>query len=376
MTNNAVTPQTFGAVADGKADDTDALQLAVNSGYDVYVPTANRETYRITRPIVITNPQCKRIYSEPFRRMSSTGIIVADFTDSQEPKTVPLFDVHTQLLHIGGLRIVSNAVNGSRAGLFINAMDKSVCDYDIRIEHCSIKGFYRVALFTGRGFELVDSHVGSVQCLADFYWDDDYDSNKNHPACYDQRGISIKNCRLHNVASSFLVVRTGHAYGLHFHGNTIDNGTGFLIRAYDQAWGWNISGNVIQGIRGVFDVMDFRKGMRNCLISGNTFLSDSGYWTGTEQTVNSWLKCAGKTEASIVNGNIFKNSEGPFFKLTNVTGSAITGNVMQNTRGSEPAITISGAFHKNSIVGNTFSGSAMFSKAIPKDNETAGNCPA
>jgi hypothetical protein len=46
---------------------------------------------------------------------------------------------------IGGLRIKSAGVDGHRAGICIHAMDESVCDYDIRIEHCSITNFYRVA---------------------------------------------------------------------------------------------------------------------------------------------------------------------------------------------------------------------------------------
>ena len=40
----------FGAKADGSADDTEAIQRAVNAGGDVQFP---RGVYRITRPIVI-----------------------------------------------------------------------------------------------------------------------------------------------------------------------------------------------------------------------------------------------------------------------------------------------------------------------------------
>lgn len=36
-----VTPQMFGAIGDGKADDTDALQMAIESGHPVYIPSGS-----------------------------------------------------------------------------------------------------------------------------------------------------------------------------------------------------------------------------------------------------------------------------------------------------------------------------------------------
>lgn len=347
MIMDAVTPQMYGAVGDGKTDDTAAFQKAVDSGYDVYVPSSRRESYLITDTIRITKKQCKRIYSEPFCRMSDT--IIADLVARDKP----LFEVHTQLLHIGGLRFTSKAYDSHRAGLFISAMDESVCDFDIRIEHCSIGNFYRVAKVMGRGFELSSSQVGSCQYLCDFSWKDEKDTNKNHPAQYDQRGISIKNCRLHHVASGFIIIRSGHAYGFHFQGNTIDNGKGFLIRSYGQAWGWNITGNVVQGINGDFSVMDFRKGMRNSVISGNTFLSDSGYWTGSEGTVNTWLKCGGDTSGCIIMGNAFKNAKTGFMSFNNIVDSVIVGNVLQDDTESVPTgITVKGKNLNTAILAN------------------------
>ena len=350
---NPVTPQDFGAVGNGKADDTGAFQKAVDSGFDVYVPTARRETYLITKPIRITKTQCKRIYSEPFARLSDYGAIIADFSGSDSPKATPLFDVGICSLRIGGLRVMSRAVNGHRAGVMISAMDESVCDYDIRIEHCAVKNFYRIACFTGRGLEISSSTIGSCNHIAELHWNNDADTNKNHPAEFDQRGISIKNCRLHGITSSFLTVKSGHAYGLHFEGNTIDNGRGYLVRAYGQAWGWNISGNVVQGINGDFAVMDFRKGMRNCVISGNTFLSDRGYWIGSDGTVDTWLKCGGDTSGCIIMGNAFKNAKTGFMSFNNLVDSVIIGNVMQDDTESTPTgITVKGKNLNTAILAN------------------------
>ena len=367
----------FGAKGDGKTDDTAAFQKAVNSGYDVFVPTSHHESYLITNTIQITNKQCKRIFSETINRMGTSGII-ADFSNCPDPKTTPLFDVHIQLFRLAGLRFFGRA-GEHRIGLFLKARDEDLCDYDIRIEQCSVKNFYRILSVTGRGCEIYNSTITSSNYLGDFYWIDEKDSNNNHPAMYDQRAICIKNCRIHNMSSAFLIIRSGHAYGLHFEGNTVDNGTGFLVRAYDQAWGWNISGNVIQGIKGEFPFMDFRKGMQNCVITGNTFISDTGYWVGSEKTVNSWIKSAGSTRSSIISNNVFKNSEGEFMAFSNIQGTCINGNAMHNVRESTlPAIRITNNCHKNSFVGNTFISNAnnkLLSKTPPSDNAVTGNYP-
>lgn len=375
---NAVTPQMYGAKADGITDDTEAFQKAVNSGYDVFVPTARRQTYRITRPIVITKKQCKRIFSEPYARRADTGAIVADFSDSAEPRATCLFDVHIQLFHIGGIRFNCKAVGGRRVGIFLNAMD-DICDYDIKLDHCCVTGFYRVACFTGRGFEIGDSTIASCQYLADLYWDDEKDTNKNHPAQYDQRAIRVTNSRLHSIGSGFLNVHSGHAYGLHFHGNTIDNGRGYLIRAYEQAYGWNITGNVVQGIQGNFDVLDLRKGMRNCVVSGNTFTSDKGYWVGSDGTVESWVRCAATTTGSAIVGNVFVNTGSSFMSFMNISGCTIVGNVMRNqTASTEPAICIRGKCENTTITGNAVTCSddiPLLSKDISKKNMVVGNIP-
>jgi len=351
---DAVTPQTYGAKADGITDDTDAFQRAVDSGYDVYIPTAKRETYRITKPIRITKSQCKRIFSEPVPRAADKGSIIFDLTDLPvDLSSVPLFDIHNQLLTISGLHIISRTINGNRAGILVDAMDESVCDYDLRIEQCHINKFYKVAMFMGRGLEISNTKIGSCQYLADLHWDDTKDTNSNHPARFDQRGISIKNCRLHDIVSGFITVRSGHAYGLHFTGNTIDNGKGYLVRAYEQAYGWNITGNVIQGIKGTFDFMDFRKGMSNCVITGNTFIADIGYWVGTTDTVHSWLNAAGTTQSCVINSNVFKNAEDSFMIFKNINGTSIVGNAMRNKTGKDvSAIRITGKNSNNAIANN------------------------
>ena len=380
MEIKTVTPQMYGAKGDGKTDDSAAFQQAVDSGFDVYVPTTQKEKYIIKKTIKITNASCKRIYSEPFARRSNAGCIVADFTDADDPKKTALFDINMCSFTLGGLRVLSQSVDDHRAGILISAMNEKVCDYDIRIEHCSINNFYKVADMQGRGLEMLSSQFTSSNYLATLYWDDNKDTNKTHPAMYDQRAIAVKNCRLHNISSGFITVKSGHAYGLHFEGNTIDNGRGYLIRATEQAFGWNISGNVIQGINGDFDFMDFRKGMRNCVITGNTFLADEEYWPGAAGAVNTWLKCGGNTTACIINSNVFKNTNTNFIVLTNMDGSTIVGNAMYaKTKPTGAAINVTGTAKRSTIVGNAVAGTEnikLLTKALPKTNTVIGNNPS
>ena len=345
-----VTPQQFGAVADGIADDSEALQKAVDSGFDVYIPTGHKETYRITKTIRINRRGCKRFISDAFYSRDDTGCIIADFTEQEDPERTPLFDLHVCGITFGGIRFISQTVDGDKAGILFKATDEDICDYDIRVDHCGISAFYRVADMQGRGLEFLNSQISRCQFFINLYWDDEFDTNENHPPEYDQRAIAVKNCRLHHIQSRFLDVKSGHAYGLHFHGNTIDNGSGFLLRSYEQAWGWNITGNVIQGVKGNFDFMDFRQGMLNCVISGNTFLADKGYWIDTTTTVRSWLKCGGNTVGSVINNNVFKNSGRFFLSFNNIDTCAVNGNVFHNVSG-EPII-INGTEKGCQFVGN------------------------
>lgn len=354
-----VTPQMYGAAGDGKTDDTAAFQAAVDSGNDVFVPTERKQIYRITGTIRIRNKRCRRIFTDGIAVRNDSAGILFDVTGAEDPAETALFEVHTATLTVGGIRFFSKLVNGRRAGVMISAMDPGVCDYDIKIIDSGIRHFNRVADVTGRGCEIISSVIASTKYILNLYWDDATDTNKNHPAEYDQRGIAIKQCRLHNIISGFINVKSGHAYGLHVEGNTCDNGQGYLIRANDQAWGWNITGNVFQGIRGKFDAMDFRQGMRNCIISGNTFLADEGYWEGKEGTVRSWLKCGGITAGCVISSNVIKNAEEHFMTFRNMNGTAITGNALFNKKEMQnKAISVTGKETCSQITGNAIVGAA------------------
>lgn len=60
--NTYVTPQFYGAAADGRKDDTAAFQRAVDSGYPVYIP---KGVYYITRPIEVNGKRGLWVQGSP-----------------------------------------------------------------------------------------------------------------------------------------------------------------------------------------------------------------------------------------------------------------------------------------------------------------------
>ena len=56
-----VTPQMFGAKADGYTDDTEAVQKAIDSGKSVYFPFGD---YLVSKPIIITNKKFWTLHAE------------------------------------------------------------------------------------------------------------------------------------------------------------------------------------------------------------------------------------------------------------------------------------------------------------------------
>ena len=92
VAENFVTPQMFGAVGDGEADDTEAVQASISSGFDVVIPKGN---YKITKSLNID--RCLR--------MSGRGESVIYFTGDT------LFNISTYYrtpFELANLQIASN----------------------------------------------------------------------------------------------------------------------------------------------------------------------------------------------------------------------------------------------------------------------------
>ena len=360
-----VTPQMFGAVADGIADDTAAFQAAVNSGMDVHVPTANKEIYRITNTINIPT-HCKQIFGDGmFEGINTRGIILFDLsykTGSEDSlKVLPLFSVgDTQAVHISNLKFVSKSLGNHEYGVLINAAS-TLADKDIILYNIGANDFYRITTFRGRGFELMNSWIASCEQIGSFNWADENESNVNHDPATGQRALSFKNNRFHNITGTMIDIYSGHAYGLTFENNLIDNGSfgsgsGWIFRSKDEAWNWLISGNVFQGIvnSGNHEKVLFESGMQDCIISNNIFCYDTGYWVGDTTPPHSYIYSTGEIKNSAIIGNTFKNCRSSAIDITTATGSVFNDNVIYNAgQTTSGAIRIQNVCNCVSIVGNS-----------------------
>ena len=87
-----VTPQMFGAIGDGEADDTEAIKDAINSGFSVEIPEGK---YRITESLAI----------DKSLKISGRGEAVINFTSDT------LFNVSTYYrnpFEVSNIQIISN----------------------------------------------------------------------------------------------------------------------------------------------------------------------------------------------------------------------------------------------------------------------------
>lgn len=394
-----VTPQQYGAVADGVTDDTDAVQRAFDAGLPVYFPTGDGEHYRITNTITLSNTACKLAFgSGTAAGFSAQGRLVFDlspratYVDGElsnlsDLQAWPMFaNASVQMFRFFGLSVVASAVDGNRVGVFLSETSSTLCDYDTRIEHCYLGSFYRMFLFKGRGFEVQNCTLASCNYLGTFTWGSE--TNVNHPEKYGQRGITFKNNRIHSINSGYIYVASGHAYGLTFANNTCDDGKGYLITYAEEAYNPVIVGNLFQGVSTTSPIIRFRNGARNGVINGNVFVCDEDYWISASDssvsvtsTPSAWIASeAGTLANTVISGNTFKRSTGAIISAAAASGTTINGNAMQNPVSA--ALLCTGVWDGCSIVGNAVtvsSGTAALIAASGSGSYSGcvivGNCP-
>lgn len=340
-----VTPQMFGAVGNGINDDTAAFQSALNSGFDVYVPTSHNELYLITNTLTVPNT-CKRIFGDitPHGGTYQSGQIKFDLTNTVESaadgRSVPLFELawNTQGLTIAGIGASCVTISDSRTGMFLKATEllpanptteTPMVDKDVELRQTYATNFYQAINFTGRGMTSVDSSITSCNYIANFNWiGDNADSNENHPKSMNQRRIQFKNCALHSITNQFFRVSSGHAYGLMITGCTADVGRGVIISSEEEAWGWEISNNVFLGMHchtsggtNQGAAINLSGGARDCVISNNVFAADTAFWSDGYVPVN-YLYMAGAVGCT-VNGNVFRKCLGDAAVIGSVSSTNV-----------------------------------------------------
>lgn len=279
VVNETVSVKQFGAKGDKLSDDSDAFQLALDSGYNVLVPLMYGQHYMIRKPLVLKHDRCTVYGDLPTHTFTdyrtndeysdySHGYIVCDFNNTSDV----LFTCEGQFQTFANLAIVRNASilvpSGSVGNVAIkyykteaNGTNISNCDGEIR--NCLFRDFNHAVELWGRGLWYTDCY--NIHNNIDFYvkfrtsywWRDEESSTsmlQTYPEFYG-RGIRFCNNRIHTSLEYTVKVESEAVAD-------VDDWNGNVLN------GAIISDNQIDLGRGGFL---FNAPLYGCLITNNVF---------------------------------------------------------------------------------------------------------
>lgn len=332
-----VTPEEFGAVGNGTADDTNAITSAIHSGHNVMLNAEKK--YRITSTIVIdevSNRKGRTIFSSSNGKWSNDSVIVNAMADASNP----IFLLQDDGFTFEGLTVNCKNTAGSKF-TFIKT-DISAVDVDLLINECNIINADYVVDGVGRGFHLTDNQFAKCSGLLTVSWGDE-DTGSYHDYDTGMRAIRITGNRLHSMnmpGRPIVVIKSGRAVGMQIANNLIDRGESCLLKAGGEGetvkaygYNWSITGNVFMGLGGYSSpsAVDGDKfimlcdGVDGLLISGNSFQS------GIDQArVCANILCIRDAEGEIntyrrinVTGNNVNGIDGSFIKSDRIIEDSV-----------------------------------------------------
>ncbi|WP_162605728.1 glycosyl hydrolase family 28-related protein [Jiangella aurantiaca] len=407
----AATPQDFGAVGDGAADDTNAIQQAIDAQLTkpnkiVYFPPG---TYRITRTLVI--PDVEGNLAPNFNRLvlagagtmgSRTSIIDVDFNGTGILLQAPLaavrglsFVAPASLTNTIGIHIARDAGRGTQS---------NTDDMDATITECTFVEFFTAVKHVGRGLVFTNNLVAVGDVGLDISWPTGGVAGSNvHVLPYGMRKWLIEGNHFHSmsfaitttgadahnfrgaiIANNILDIGrrlfTGGIINSTFSGNVVENGAtnaadAAVISVKSGGSNLTFTGNVLGGGdpgggARPRHAIEFRPeaAARNVTITGNSFnwVDGSPIYFGraaSEITVSAnsfdnWNLLAEERWAAVrVNGD--------------ATDLSVIGNAFgANTVAGAPPVRVIGTLTGSTIVGNLFDNTAgvVYAEAIGEEN--------
>ncbi len=360
-----VIPQMFGAVADGEADDTAAIQRAVDSGIDVYFPTDRGEIYRISAPVQINLGKSRKLYGAATARgTANAGVIKRVYDSAQDnSQSASMFRLGPGVegIHFANLRFILGDGDGANSGVFLDAKTFKQEDKDVYIRNCSFKNAYEAIQFDGRGLTVVSSSFGSCSTAAVITWDSSLGTD-----LFSSRAIKFDSCRFHAMTGAYAVrVDSGHAYGLQMINCLADRWLHGLIYAAETAYNWMISGCTAQQAyraAGAEYLIRLEGGAEDCNISGNIFRCSS---TGSGPLSN-LIYMSGDVTGCVISSNVFDNTHQSAVRISgggNTAGNVISNNTFMRNGDTDNStyamIQIKNTTQKGYVIsGNTCAGAA------------------
>lgn len=388
------TPQDFGAVGDGVADDTAAIQKAIDSQLSqvsklVYFPPG---IYRITKTVVIPDlegdnaPNFNRIVLAGAGTMAShTSEIHVDFDGIGIQLRAPLasvrgmaFTVKASLKHSVALSTGRDATKAS----------PNTDDMDCAVVECTFVEFHTAVQHVGRGLLFVNNQVAVGDYGVDISWPTEGVAGSGvHLLPYGMRKWLIEGNHFHSMGTA--IVTTGadaeHFRGAviannvldigrrlfvggiinsTFSGNVVENGnSGAIISVTSGGTNLTFSGNILGGGEPgggarPTNAIEFRAGAgaRNITITGNSFnwITESPVYFAAgacELTVSS---------NSFDNWNLDQDDRWGAIRIDgDAAGISVIGNALHdNPVPSEPPVRVIGIISGSTIIGNIFANSA------------------
>ncbi|MFW6725325.1 glycosyl hydrolase family 28-related protein [Streptomyces sp. MAR4 CNY-716] len=391
---NATTPQDFGAVADGVADDTGPIQKAIDAQRErqnkiVYFPAG---TYRITRTLVV--PDLESAGGGHFNRLvlagagtmgSRTSIIDVDFDGTA-------MEVRAPLAAVRGLAFVAPPSLKNTIGLRINrdsgAEPPNTDDMDATVTECTFIEFYTAVRQVGRGLVFTNNLVAVGDVGLEISWPTSgVGGDGVHVLPYGMRKWLIEGNHFHSMGTAIITsgadahnfrgaviannvldigrrLFTGGVINSTFAGNVVENGTGGAIVSVTSG-GTNLTftGNILGGgdpgggARPPHAI-EFRPEAkaRNVTITGNGFNWIEGspvYFGGMASEVT-------LSSNSFENWNLLKEERWSAVRINgDAAGVAVMGNAFgENPVAASPPVRVIGKLTGSTIVGNTFGNTA------------------
>ncbi|WP_165969538.1 right-handed parallel beta-helix repeat-containing protein [Nonomuraea terrae] len=375
---DVVTPQQFGALADGKHDDTDAVQQAI----DAQGTRLNRivvfppGTYRITRTIVIPD-----LPGEPFNRIQLRGYSTMTNRASiiQVEHDGVGIDVRCSLAAVHGLAFVAPAKTANNVALRF-AGEANTDDTDAAILECTFVSFKLAVDHVGRGIYFAHNLVALCTTGISLAWPGGgTEGGADHLPPYGLRKWLITGNHFHSPFQAIVTQGAENAdfRGMIIQGNLLDIGRRLLIGSVSNS---TITGNVVEkadngpiieitsgghdltigdNVLGGFEppqnngpcAVQFSSGVtaHNVTISGNSFNwlnhspirfeNDASRVTIANNSFDNWNLGARNDAAAIrVNGAARTFS--------------IIGNVISADPAGRPPILTTGGLHDSHVIGN------------------------
>lgn len=294
-----VTPQMFGAVGDGAADDSAAFQLALDTGYNVYVPMDRCEQYYVKSTLNVTTPR-QLIYSinngkqgeETGLTPVTRGAIIFDSTLTTGIK------VTGNLVTFKGL----NFTHSDRSSHVMTAIDMQYADLhntDGAIIECNFFGFNICVLHTGRGLMFRDNNIiGSNTGVSQAFpltGGTGFDSDT-----YGDRAVTITGNRFHAIATASVNITQGHVQSCLIDNNVMDVGR-FFLKVDCEVESMTVSNNVIHYGRN--DAVDFLDTVTGLIMTGNQFKGTTD--TDINIASNVFIKFNCDVSNAVITGNLF-----------------------------------------------------------------------